>query len=172
MSTTEHEVSKDRSSQLDYQIYDLRHQLITYTIYHQDGLQYADHFEQAPPITIAQEDRPHGTIVNLYLDNMWGTRQGRINSASQIFIPHIIMQNWATICHPRFQELRNWYMTELQRIEQQRLEGKLRNYYFSDLLNSTHSEYFHTKNVLTTECSEEIKEGIHADLIQILSCIS
>ncbi len=172
MSTTEQEVSSDLTSNLEYQIYDLRHQLITHTMYHQDGLQYADHFEQAPPITIAEENNQNGAIVQLYLDNSWGVRQGRINSSSQIFIPHIVMQNWGTIRHPDFQELKKWYLDELKRIEQERLAGRLRNYTFNDLFNATHCEYFHTKNALTLEYSEEIKKGIHSDLAALLKCRS
>lgn len=153
-----------KPTEIELEIADLRHQLITLAIYQDEGLPYAEDFSKAPPITIAQEDKENGAVVHLYLDNMWGVKQGRIHGAPHIAVPHIIMQNWATIRHPEFRKLQESYNQELDAIEQQRQVGQLRSFTFNELFNTAHCEYFHAKNELTLQLSDEIKQGIHTDL--------
>lgn len=169
MSSEQLNQQPDEIKTLEYGINDLRHQLITHTLYRSYGKKYLPDIEEAPPIDILQET--NGLSINLFLDNQWGVNKKRILDQSTEKTPQFLKEVWSAIQMPGMKGIVEHYDEKFDTLGREWDEGWMPDNVYNAELNRYKKEFAIAKSMFISENEIRIMEGIQRDLETVIHSI-
>lgn len=154
---------------LENGIIDLRHQLITASLYRQNRAFFLDDLSLAPPITIVENRQ--GDTVDLFLDNIWGINNYRLENKANQCIPDLVKQTWLSIREPKFEQLIWQYRQTFEQLDSDFNAGFLPDYKYNLLLDAMEKTYIEKRDTYMNENELDILHGMQSDLSMSLDLL-
>lgn len=159
------EHSKSPVAPLEHDIYDLRHQLITASLYQlpPDNYSVRD-FAQLPPIIVTPPLLENGQRITLFHDNTWGITNRKVFQPQTEDVPEDVLKVWASIYLPDFQAIIKELYSGLKDLRSQLDQGEFRYYHYNEKRTNLwkRSNFEQRQFVLQNEVA--LLQGIKGDL--------